>query len=84
MIDSLLQITFSNVIFALFLAAFALLAGRLNRPRLSHLLWLFVFIKLLPPSFVSLPILTADNPVEVVSENKKSSKQKNNQKPEQR
>ena len=61
MIDLLIQIGLSNVCIALVLAIIALVVERsFKRPQLSYLLWLLVFIKLLTPPLVSIPVLTVE------------------------
>ncbi len=57
MIDLLLQMGLSNACFALALAVVAVVAGRrATRPHLAHLLWLLVFVKLVTPPLVTIPV----------------------------
>ena len=57
MTDFLLQMGLSNACFSLALASAAMIfATRVQRPQLVYLLWLLVFIKLLTPPMVALPI----------------------------
>jgi beta-lactamase regulating signal transducer with metallopeptidase domain len=57
MMQSLLSIGLSNAFMATVLAGVALLASRIFRkPALTHALWLLVIVKLLCPSFISLPL----------------------------
>ena len=59
MTDLLLQIGLSNVCIALALAIVALVAETtIKRPQLSHLLWLLVFVKLVTPPVISIPVGT--------------------------
>jgi len=58
MIDTLLQIGFSNTCTALLLGVVAVVVGtRANRPQLVHMLWLLVFIKLVTPPLMNIPVL---------------------------
>ncbi|MFP6899035.1 MAG: M56 family metallopeptidase [Roseibacillus sp.] len=58
MTDLLFQIGLSNACFALLLALVAMLVGaKGRRPHLAHLLWLLVFVKLVTPPLVTLPVL---------------------------
>lgn len=58
MTDLLFQIGLSNACFALVLALVAMLVGaKGRRPHLAHLLWLLVFVKLVTPPLVTLPVL---------------------------
>ena len=55
----LIQIGLSNACIALALAIVALVVeATVKRPQLAHLLWLLVFIKLVTPPLVSIPIVT--------------------------
>ncbi len=55
--DFLLQASISNVMLALLLALFALIADRrLACPQVSHLLWLMVLVKLLTPPLWFVPV----------------------------
>jgi bla regulator protein blaR1 len=55
--DTLLQIGLSNAVVAVLLAVPAALASKLLRkPALAHGLWLLVFIKLVTPPLVNLPL----------------------------
>ena len=59
MIDLMLQIGLSNACVALLLAILAITVGaRFKRPQLSHLLWLLVFVKLLTPPLITIPLGT--------------------------
>ena len=59
MTDLLLQIAVSNVCIALVLAILAVIVeSTAKRPALAHLLWLLVFVKLLTPPMVTIPIIT--------------------------
>jgi len=59
MIDLLFRITLSNAGISLALAIVAVVVGKtLKRPALTHLLWLLVFVKLLTPSIVTIPIIS--------------------------
>ncbi len=54
-----LQIGLSNACFSLALAIVAMVAGaKAKRPHLAHALWLLVFVKLVTPPIVSIPIVT--------------------------
>lgn len=58
MIETLLQSGFSNAAFALVLSIIAILVGRGGkRAHLAHAIWVLVFIKLLTPPVVSLPVI---------------------------
>lgn len=53
----LLQMGLSNACFALVLALVAMAAGaRARRPHLAHMLWLLVFVKLVTPPLVTIPV----------------------------
>ncbi len=57
MIDLFFQIVLNNVFFSLVLALIAATVGIIfKRPFLTHLLWLLVFVKLLTPPFLMIPI----------------------------
>jgi beta-lactamase regulating signal transducer with metallopeptidase domain len=57
MMDLLLQMGLSNACFALILALVAVAVGfQARRPHLAHLLWLLVFVKLVTPPLVTIPI----------------------------
>ena len=59
MMDHLFQIGLSNACFALALAIVAMVVGaRARRPHLAHMLWLLVFIKLVTPPIVTIPVDT--------------------------
>ncbi len=59
MTDLFLQIGLSNAAFSLGLAIAALLVGKYaKRPHLAHLLWLLVFVKLITPPLVTIPVET--------------------------
>jgi len=58
MIDLILQVGLSNVCISLALAIVAIVVEKtLKRPALTYLLWLLVFVKLLTPPVVSIPII---------------------------
>ena len=58
MIDMLFQITLSNVCISLALAVVAVVLGAtLKRPAFAHMLWLLVFVKLLTPPIVTIPVV---------------------------
>jgi beta-lactamase regulating signal transducer with metallopeptidase domain len=62
----LFQMGISNAVFALALAIIAMVVGaRARRPHLAHMLWLLVFVKLVTPPIVTIPVcmptLTASN-----------------------
>ncbi len=62
MIDILVGIGISNAIVSLVIAVVAIVVGKCTKkPRLAHLLWLLVLVKLLMPSLLTLPILTKQN-----------------------
>ena len=57
MMDLLLQMGLSNACFALVLALVAVTVGsQARRPHLAHLLWLLVFVKLVTPPLVTIPV----------------------------
>jgi len=57
MVDALLQMAFSNTCFALAIAGVAVLVGaRGKRPRFAHALWLLVFVRLVTPPALTIPI----------------------------
>ena len=59
MTDFFLQIGLSNACFSLALAIVAMVVGaKTKRPHLAHMLWLLVFIKLVTPPILSIPIVT--------------------------
>ncbi len=63
MVDVILQIGLSNAAIAFLLAIIALLVGaKSKRPHLAHLLWLLVFVKLVTPPLVTIPIAVAWSP----------------------
>jgi len=58
MTDLLLQIALSNVCVSLALAIVAMVAETtVKRPHLAHLLWLLVFVKLMTPPVVTIPLI---------------------------
>lgn len=60
MTEFLFQAGFSNALFSLLLAITALAAGLvIRRPQLVYLMWLLVFIKLLTPPVMSVPVAPA-------------------------
>ena len=59
MIDFFFQMGLSNACLSLVLAVVAMLVGaRARRPQLAYMLWLLVFIKLVTPPIVKIPIVT--------------------------
>ncbi len=59
MTDFFLQIGLSNACFSLVLAIVAMAVGaKARRPHLAYLLWLLVFIKLLTPPLLKIPVVT--------------------------
>ena len=57
MMDLFLQMGLSNACFSLALAAVAMVVGATTkRPHLAYLLWLLVFVKLLTPPIVTIPV----------------------------
>jgi beta-lactamase regulating signal transducer with metallopeptidase domain len=57
MIDTFLQIILSNMVVSLGLAVVAMVVGlTIKRPRLTHLLWLLVLLKLVTPPVVTIPV----------------------------
>ena len=57
MTDLFLQMALSNACFAFALALVAMAVGAgARRPRLAHLLWLLVFVKLVTPPLVTIPV----------------------------
>ncbi|MHC4403156.1 MAG: M56 family metallopeptidase [Planctomycetota bacterium] len=57
MTDFLFQMAISNAVFALALAILAMVVGRASkRPYLAHMLWLLVFVKLVTPPVVTIPV----------------------------
>ena len=57
--DLLFRIALSNVCISPALAVAAMVVeSTFRRPRLAHLLWLLVFVKLLTPPVVSIPVVT--------------------------
>ena len=58
MIDFFFQMGISNTCFSLALAIVAMVvSAKARRPQLAHLLWLLVFIKLLTPPIVTIPVV---------------------------
>ncbi|MDJ0839873.1 MAG: M56 family metallopeptidase [Acidobacteriota bacterium] len=58
MIDTLLHMTLSNICLALIPAIAAFLVQRKgSHPQLAHILWLFVFVKLVTPPVIDLPVV---------------------------
>jgi len=56
-IDFLLQMGLSNTCFALILAILAMCVGaKVKRPHLAYMLWLLVFVRLITPPIVTLPV----------------------------
>jgi beta-lactamase regulating signal transducer with metallopeptidase domain len=59
MIDFLFQMGLSNACISLVLGIVAMVAGaKAKRPHLAHMLWLLVFIKLVTPPVMRIPIIT--------------------------
>ncbi len=57
MMDLLLKMGLSNACFALVLAIAAMLVGtRTKRPHLAYMLWLLVFVKLVTPPILTVPV----------------------------
>jgi len=57
MIDLLFQIGLSNACFALALAIVATIVGaKARRPHLAYMLWLLVFVKLVTPPILTIPV----------------------------
>ena len=57
MTDFLFQMGLSNACFSLALAIVAMIVGATaKRPHLAHLLWLLVFVKLVTPPIVTIPV----------------------------
>jgi len=57
MTDFLIQMGLSNACFSLALATVAMVVGaRAKRPYLAHMLWLLVFVKLVTPPVVTIPV----------------------------
>ncbi len=68
MSDFLLQFGLSNGCFSLLLAIVALVVGaKGRRPQLAYMLWLLVFVKLLTPPLVMVPIVTIHEQPESVA-----------------
>ena len=58
MIDLIFRVTLSNTFISLVMAGVAVVAAAtLRRPGLTHLLWMLVFVKLLTPPVVVLPLV---------------------------
>jgi beta-lactamase regulating signal transducer with metallopeptidase domain len=65
MMDLFLGIGLSNACFALALALVAMAVGaKARRPHLAHLLWLLVFVKLITPPLVTIPVDAFSQPTE--------------------
>ncbi len=59
MTDFFFQMGLSNACLSLALAIVAMVVGaKARRPGLAHMLWLLVFIKLVTPPIVKIPIVT--------------------------
>ncbi len=59
MTDFFFQMGLSNACLSLALAIVAMVVGaKARRPQLAHMLWLLVFIKLVTPPIVKIPIVT--------------------------
>jgi hypothetical protein len=57
MIDLFFQMALNNVCLSFVLAIIAAMVGiTLKRPVITHLLWLLVFVKLLTPPFLMIPV----------------------------
>lgn len=66
--NTLLTMGLSNLAVAAVLAAIAWAAGRwLRRPALTHGLWLLVFLKLLTPPMVAVPVIRTSAPAAAVA-----------------
>ena len=79
MIDILIQTGLSNAVVSLTIAIVAFIVGKFAKmPRLAHMLWLLVLIKLLMPSLLTLPVLPetypTSNAVQVAALNREMSK----------
>ena len=58
--DMLFQIGLSNVLLSLVLAVVAMIVGATTkRPHIVYVLWLLVFVKLLTPPVVTIPVITS-------------------------
>jgi hypothetical protein len=58
MIDLLFKIALNNVCISLALAIAAVIVGiTIRRPAITYLMWLLVFVKLLTPPVVTIPVL---------------------------
>lgn len=58
MIDLLFQMILNNICISLVLAIMAAIAGiTFKRPSITYLLWLLVFVKLLTPPFMAIPVI---------------------------
>ena len=63
MTDLLFHMGLSNACLSLALAIVAMVVGaRTRRPELTHMLWLLVFVKLVTPPVVTIPVLTISQP----------------------
>ena len=69
MIDLLFRIVLSNVCVSLALAVLAIIVQKtLKRPSVAYLLWLMVFVKLVSPPLVTIPVFTIEGNVLSYSE----------------
>ena len=69
MTDLFLQIGLSNACFSLALAIVAMVVGATTeRPHLAHLLWLLVFVKLMTPPIVTIPVIAIPTQPDVLIE----------------
>jgi len=68
MIDLLFQTGLSNACFSLVLAIVAMVVGaKARRPHLAYMLWLLVFLKLVTPPIVTIPVDTFSPQSDVVA-----------------
>ncbi|MFC1725412.1 M56 family metallopeptidase [candidate division KSB1 bacterium] len=78
MTDLLFQFGLSNVFLSLVLALAAMAVGAIaKRPRLSHLLWLLVFVKLITPPAVTIPVTTIPGQSETTAVSMMNNSQQN-------
>jgi beta-lactamase regulating signal transducer with metallopeptidase domain/polyhydroxyalkanoate synthesis regulator phasin len=68
MIDLLLKVGLSNVCISLALAIVAIIVqATIKRPHVVHLLWLLVFIKLITPPIVTIPVAAIPNQTNTIA-----------------
>jgi beta-lactamase regulating signal transducer with metallopeptidase domain len=61
--DFFLQMGLSNACFALGLAILAMVVGKtIKRPHLAYMLWLLVFVRLVTPPILTIPVVTLPAP----------------------